>query len=101
MTSFCIHPSAFCISSSPARLLQSRDLSRQGQLAEHDARDLELAQEALAAAGQLAAVVRARRTRITREVAQGGVVLVLLELPTNIRVALHQRRTTFLLCYPG
>src|SRR6476661_1035002 len=37
----------------PAGLLQPRDLPRQRELAEHDAADLELAQHALAAAGQL------------------------------------------------
>src|SRR5579884_2716302 len=40
----------------PARLLHPRNLARQGQLAEHDAGDLELPQHAAGAAGQLAAV---------------------------------------------
>src|SRR4051794_3614109 len=59
----------------PACLLHARDLAGQGELTQHDAGDLELPQRALRTAGQLAAVVRARRARITRQLGNRGVIL--------------------------
>src|SRR4051794_35424 len=85
----------------PARLLEPRDLAGQGQLAEHDAGDLELPQEPAAAAGQLAPVVAPGRAGVPRQVTQGGVVLFLLELPPLFGEPDDQFSPTLLLRYPG
>src|SRR5262245_21941470 len=88
-------------SSSPACLLQTRDLSRQRQLAEHDPTYLELPQHAAASAGQLAAQVTARRRTVARQLGQRGVVALFLELPPNLSVFLAQRFAALLLACPG
>src|SRR6188768_3230637 len=85
----------------PAGLLQTRDLSSERELAEHDAADLELPQHALAPARKLAAVVAARRAAVARKVRQRGVVLFLLQLAPDVGVLLDQRFTPLLLRYPG
>src|SRR5690242_7449119 len=48
----------------PACFFQSRNFSGQGELAKHDAGNLELAEHAAGAPGELAPVARARRARV-------------------------------------
>src|SRR5438132_13621679 len=85
----------------PTGLPQTRYLAGERQLAKHDAADLELAKHCLTAAGELTAVVTARRAAVARQVRQRGIVLLLLQLPSRVGELLHQRFATFLFRYPG
>src|SRR5690348_8166064 len=98
-SAFSIHPSAFL--PLPARLLQPRYVAGKSQLAEHDPAHLELPQHRAGPARELAAVVRARRARVARQLGERGVVLVLLQLPPDFGVTRHQRLATLLFTDPG